>query len=51
MTFLPPFLSLAGDQTTQPRTYPLTKAIDEAMVDFIERAPEIELVASGRALT
>jgi uncharacterized hydrophobic protein (TIGR00271 family) len=33
---------------TKPATYPLTEAVEHALVEHIERTPEVELVASGR---
>lgn len=36
---------------TQPRNYPLTQLTEQALGDFLERSPEIELVASGRPST
>ena len=35
----------------QPSTYPLTKAVEEALVEHIEKTPDVELVASGRPST
>ncbi len=32
----------------QPANYPLTKAVEEALVEHIERTPDVELVAAGR---
>lgn len=36
---------------TQPRTYPLAKVTEDALVDFIEKTPDVELVSSGRPST
>jgi uncharacterized hydrophobic protein (TIGR00271 family) len=33
---------------SKPATYPTTEALDNALVAFIERTPEVELVLSGR---
>jgi hypothetical protein len=32
----------------QPANYPLTKAVEEAVVEHIERTPDVDLVAAGR---
>ncbi len=32
----------------QPATYPLTKAVEEAVVEYIKRTPEVDLLAAGR---
>jgi uncharacterized hydrophobic protein (TIGR00271 family) len=32
----------------QPRTYPLTKAVEEALADHVRRTPDVALVATGR---
>jgi uncharacterized hydrophobic protein (TIGR00271 family) len=32
----------------QPANYPLTKAVEEAVVEYIKRSPEVDLLAAGR---
>lgn len=32
----------------QPNSYPLTRAVAEALVEYIERTPELQIVAAGR---
>ena len=32
----------------QPNTFPLTAAVTEALVEYIEKRPDLELIASGR---
>jgi hypothetical protein len=32
----------------QPATYPLTKAVEEAVVEYVKRTPEVDLLAAGR---